>query len=291
MLTRLTSNYKQITHHKLTKKANFTRKQSSSQYISVSEWNGHDSILKVSMDRPEVHNAFDEFFISELTRVFKEIDTREDVRAVVFTSQGASFSAGADLNWMKKMVEYTKEENVQDSLKLFDMVYAIKDMKVPVIGRINGHALGGGSGLVSACDFAFSSSKAKFGFTEVKLGIIPAVISPFVMDKIGNKASQYFLTGERFPAPVAKEIGLIRDHFETEEELDNAVENSVKEILNSSPQAIRASKRLIKEISPIDIYSHRDFVANEIATIRTSPEGQEGLSSFLNKRKPNWIKN
>lgn len=255
----------------------------------------------VSLNRPDTHNAFNELVIGEITDAFRTIQrdaAQEKFRAVVLTGNGKSFSAGADLNWMKKMASYTQKENELDSHKLFDMFNSIYACPMPVIGRINGNAIGGGSGLVSACDFAFSVNKAVFGFTEVKLGLIPAVISPFVMMKIGKgNCSRYFLTGERFYATEATRLGLIQGSFETVEELDKAVDSVLTEIKANSPAAMRSCKQLINNVyhslgSPKKgegLSDVKEQLASEIARIRVSKEGQEGLSAFLEKRKPSWI--
>jgi len=244
-------------------------------------------VLLITMNRPDLHNAFNEVLISEMTSCFSQIPS--STRAIVLNGNGKSFSAGADLNWMKKMINYNENENKKDSLSLFDMFYAIKTAPVPVICRVNGHAMGGGCGIVAACDYAYSINTAAFGFTEVKLGLIPAVISPFVISKIGSKASKYFLTGERFNSSIAKSIGLIEDHYENFEQLDKEIEKQLDEILKSSPEAIKSAKLLIQNVSPLKIQSLRDYVASEIAKIRVSKQGQEGLTAFLDKRPPSWI--
>ncbi len=231
--------------------------------------------------------------IEELTSAFRSFKNNDTCRSIVLTGVGSSFSAGADLNWMKKMASYTKEENEKDSHLLFDMFHAIRSCSIPVIARVNGPALGGGSGLVSSCDIALSLKSAKFGFTEVKLGLIPAVISPFVMEKIGKvNCSRYFLTGERFTAEEAKQIQLISDHFVTDQELDDAINKISKEIASSGPQAVRTCKSLIQNVSHMDYNnpSTKLYVASEIATARVSAEGQSGISAFLKKGKPMWVK-
>ncbi len=240
------------------------------------------------MNRPELHNAFNPVLISELTDVFSKVSA--ETRSVVLTGNGKSFSAGADLNWMQSMVTASKEENEADSRKLFNMFAAIKNCPVPVIARVQGPAIAGGTGLVSACDMVFSVNKAKFGLTEAKLGIIPAVISKFVMNKIGaNNCSRYFYTAELFSATEGQRIGLVQQCVETEAELDALVNATTDTIGDNSPQAVRACKKLIEKVAALpDIESSKDYVTNAIASIRVSPEGQEGLSSFLQKRNPNW---
>ena len=173
------------------------------------------------------------------------------------------------------------------------MVYSIRTCPVPVIGRINGNALGGGAGLVSACDISYAVNTAKFGFTEVKLGLVPAVISPFVMEKIGkSNASRYFLTGERFTSEEAKRIGLISEYFASESELDNAVDKLCNDLQSSGPNALKICKELIQKVGTMDYKdkSTKEYVSNVIATVRVSEEGQAGLNAFLNKQKPSWLK-
>jgi methylglutaconyl-CoA hydratase len=211
-------------------------------------------------------------------------------KSVVLTAQGPSFSAGADLNWMQKMVNYTEKENEQDSLNLYDMVHSIRTCEIPVISRVTGSAFGGGCGLIAATDFSFALSNAKFGFTEVKLGIVPAVISPFVMEKIGaGNCSRFFLTGERFSAEEAKRIGLIQDHFATEAELDQMINKMLAEISSSGPNAVKTCKKLIHNVAHVhsdySLPTTRSYVTSVIAKARVSKEGQERILSFLSKSK------
>jgi len=258
---------------------------------------GGTSALTVTLSRPEVHNAFNSEIISQVTATFQEI--ADDVmkgrpsapRCVVLTGVDPSFSAGADLQWMRGMKDFSKEEQIIDSLNLFDMFNSIYSCPVPVIGRINGSAIGGGAGLVAACDIAFTIANATFGFTEVKLGLIPAVISPFVVRKIGATAAQhYFLTGEKFTAEEAAHIGLISaPPTESAAHLDELVNKTIAQIGTSGPCAIQAAKSLLRTIIPNDPQNFRDFVTAQIAALRVSPEGQEGLSAFLEKRKPAWL--
>eukprot|EP01114_Cavostelium_apophysatum_P018938 TRINITY_DN5961_c0_g1_i1.p1 TRINITY_DN5961_c0_g1~~TRINITY_DN5961_c0_g1_i1.p1 ORF type:complete len:327 (-),score=59.98 TRINITY_DN5961_c0_g1_i1:24-1004(-) len=269
-------------------------------------------VTYIAINRPDVHNAFNEHLIEEITRVFRTITKSvqegssdgtkststtdlSSTRVVVFTGMGPSFSAGADLNWMKKMVSYTVEENERDSHLLFDMFHSMRSCPCPVVARVNGPALGGGSGLVSAADIAFAVKDAKFGFTEVKLGLIPAAISPFVLEKIGKgNASRYFLTGERFGGEEARRIGLVQECFDTEAQMDEAVKKVCKEISLSGPKAVANCKELIKHISSTNMDWSFPFTkfhtASAIAKARVSAEGQSGLSSFFNKQKPSWVK-
>lgn len=249
-----------------------------------------DSILSIEMNRSEVHNAFNEVMIHELHEAFREASLNDALKVVILKASGRSFSAGADLNWMKKMVNYSREENEKDSLALFDMIAAIQNCPIPTLARVQGSALGGGCGLIAACDMAFAAQRAKFGFTEVRLGLIPAVISPFVMQKVSSNAcSRYFLTGDRFDSNQAKEMGLVHEIADTEEELDKLIEETIHSILLSSPAAVRRAKKLIREVRGKSLFNSREYVACEIASLRVSEEGQEGLQAFLGKRKPSWL--
>eukprot|EP01108_Squamamoeba_japonica_P005417 TRINITY_DN4273_c0_g1_i1.p2 TRINITY_DN4273_c0_g1~~TRINITY_DN4273_c0_g1_i1.p2 ORF type:complete len:245 (+),score=96.84 TRINITY_DN4273_c0_g1_i1:150-884(+) len=239
------------------------------------------------MQRPDLHNAFNADVISELTDAFRTLPS--DVRAVVLSGQGRSFSAGADLAWMRSMAEYSAEENKADSQKLFDMFYAIKTCPAPTIARVNGASLGGGAGLVACCDIALGVERAIFGFTEVKVGLIPAVISPFVLERVGiTHGTRLFLTGERIDAKRAAHIGLLSEVVADDDALDARVDFVLGELLASSPAATRAAKQLVHELSTPTWRTHSDYVCSQIAQIRVSSEGQEGLQAFLGKRKPSW---
>ena len=268
--------------------SSFHQRYQSSSSVLVEE--KQPGVVTVSLNNPELFNAFNDQIISRLNEIFKEeIPSRQGLRAVVLTGTGSVFSAGADLNWMRRMADYSHEENVRDAYALFDMFYSIRSCPVPVIGRINGSAIGGGSGLVCSCDFAFAVKSANFGFTEVKLGLLPAVISPFVISRIGqNYASRYFLTGERYDAAAALKMGMIQDALDDEQALDAAVNSAAKHIVQSSPQSVAASKRLITKVTGQSFLELKDHLANEIARLRVSPEGQHGLRSFLEKKTPQW---
>jgi methylglutaconyl-CoA hydratase len=234
-------------------------------------------VLRVTLARPERRNAFDAALIAELTAAFAEIG---DARAVVLAGDGASFSAGADVDWMRSSIELSFEENVADALRLRELLEAIDSCPAPVVARVQGHALGGGCGLVACCDVVVAEEKAQFAFSEVKLGIVPAVISPFALAKIGSSAARrYFVTGERFSAEVALRIGLVH---EVAVDLDAAVEAVVGELLSAGPNAARAAKELARR-------PHSAQETTEaIAAHRTSPEGQDGLRAFLERRAPGW---
>jgi len=234
-------------------------------------------VLRVAMARPERRNAFDAALIDELAAAFADVG---DVRAVVLSGDGPSFSAGADVEWMRSSVDLSFDENVPDALRLRAMLDAIDSCPAPVVGRVQGHALGGGCGLVACCDIAIAEPTVQFAFSEVKLGIVPAVISPFALAKIGpGAARRYFVTGERFSAAEALRIGLIHA---VADDLDDAVERVVAELLSSGPTAARAAKDLAR--AP----RSAEETAARIAEHRTSPEGQEGLRAFLEKRSPTW---
>ena len=235
------------------------------------------AVLRVTMARPDRRNAFDAALIDELARAFADVG---DVRAVVLAGEGKSFSAGADVEWMRSSVDMSYEENVADALRLRAMLDAIDGCPAPVVARVQGHALGGGCGLVACCDIAVAEPGAQFAFSEVKLGIVPAVISPFALAKIGpGAARRFFVTGERFTADVALRIGLVH---EVAGDLDAAVERVVAELLTAGPDAARAAKQLAR--APLAAGE----TAERIAAHRTSAEGQEGLQAFLAKRPPRW---
>jgi methylglutaconyl-CoA hydratase len=234
-------------------------------------------LLRVTLARPERRNAFDAALIRELTDAFSEVG---EARVVVLAGEGQSFSAGADVDWQRSAIDLSYDDNVDDALRLYLMLQVIDSCPAPVVGRIQGYALGGGSGLVCCTDVAVAAPDAVFGFSEVKLGIIPAVISPFVLARIGTAAARrLFLTGERFDAETALRIGLVH---EVAEDLDGALERVVGELLTSGPEATRAAKRLIRD------RPGGEEAAHLAARLRTSPEGQEGLRAFLDKRPAAW---
>jgi methylglutaconyl-CoA hydratase len=230
----------------------------------------------VTLAKPDRRNAFDAALIRELTQAFTDVG---DARAVVLAGEGESFCAGADVEWQRSAIDLSYEENVEDALRLFRMCEAIDTCPAPVVARVQGYALGGGSGLVACADVAIAARDATFGFSEVKLGIIPAVISPFVLPKIGAQAGRYFLTGERFDAETALRNGHVH---ELAEDLDAAVARVVGDLLSAGPEAVRAAKRLIRE------RPSGDETARIAARLRAGEEGQEGLRAFLEKRTPGW---
>jgi methylglutaconyl-CoA hydratase len=236
------------------------------------------TILRVTLAKPERRNAFDAELIAELHETFADVG---NARVVLLAGEGESFCAGADIEWQRSAIDLSFDENVDDAMRLFAMMQAIDGCPAPVVARIQGYALGGGSGLAAAADIAIASEDAVFGFSEVKLGIIPAVISPFVLSKIGEGAARrYFLTGERFDAHAALRIGLVS---EVDDDLDGAVGRVVGELLTSGPQAAREAKRLART------RPQGEETAQWAARMRASDEGQEGLRAFLERRKAGWL--
>jgi methylglutaconyl-CoA hydratase len=242
----------------------------------------------LTLNRPEVRNALNAVLIAELAAWAAQLRDDATVRAVVIGGAGKMFSAGADVSWMAETVHYTEEQNVSDATAISEMFSALDLLPVPVIGRVHGAALGGGAGLACICDVVVADDNAIFGFTEVKLGIIPAVISPFALAKIGRSAArELFLTGGRFSAVRAKEIGLVHAVVPLLE-LDDAVDRFVREFLTAGPAAIAAAKALIREVWGRPRDEVQPLTARAIASRRVSEEGQEGLRAFLEKRKPAW---
>jgi methylglutaconyl-CoA hydratase len=247
-------------------------------------------IASITLNRPEIHNAFDDFLIGEMIRVFNSIGDNPDVRVVVLRAEGKSFSAGADLNWMRRMADYTDQENLEDARGVAELLASIAFCKKPVIARVHGTAMGGGVGLVSACDIAIGSSSAKFALSEVRLGVIPATISPYVVRAIGERQSgRYMISGELFDADEAYRIGLLHKVVEPDH-LDEAMDQMISDVLKNSPNAMVEAKALIAAVvnRPVDDAVKED-TARRIADVRASEEGKEGLNAFLNKRKPAWL--
>jgi methylglutaconyl-CoA hydratase len=236
---------------------------------------GH--VLRVTLAKPERRNAFDAVLIAELTEAFTDVG---DARAVLLEGEGPSFCAGADVEWQRAAIDLSYDENVEDAMRLHRMLETIDSCPAPVVCCVHGFALGGGSGLVACADIAVAWPDAVFGFTEVRLGIIPAVISPFVLPKIGEAARRYFLTGERFDAETALRIGLVS---EVSEDAGERAESIVRDILASGPIAVREAKRLVRE-RPTGVDT-----AHIAAARRTSDEGQDGLRAFLDRRSPGWL--
>ena len=243
----------------------------------------------LTLNRPDVRNAFNEDVIAELSAWARAAAGDATLRAVVLAGAGPVFCAGADLAWMAKMAGYSRGENVRDATAAAEMYGLLDTLPVPLIGRIHGAALGGGAGLAAVCDVVVADEAATFGFTEVKLGIVPAMISPFVVAKIGlSAARELLITGRRFDAARAKEIGLVHAVV-SGTDLDAAVAEYVAELLSAAPQAVGVIKALLRQITGRSATSVRGFTAEALASRRASDEGQEGLRAFLEKRKPRWI--
>ena len=248
-------------------------------------------VARVRLNNPDKHNAFDDQIIGELTEAFVAIADNSNVRVMVLGSEGKSFSAGADLEWMKRMASYSYEENLRDASALALMLKTLNEIPQPTIARVQGAAFGGAVGLVSCCDMAVAASAASFSLSEVKIGLVPATISPYVIAAIGQRAvRRYFVTAERFDAHRAMEIGLVNEVVDAEQ-LDQEIARLIDAVLANGPEAILAAKRLVFDIAgkPID-QQLIDSTCETIAAIRVSEQGQEGLQAFLEKRKPHWLK-
>lgn len=242
----------------------------------------------VTLNRPEIHNAFDDTLIARMTETFESLGKRDDVRVVVVAANGKSFSAGADLGWMRRMANYSEAENRADAERLARLIHVLDSLPKPTVARVQGAAIGGGVGLVAACDVTVASEAASFALSEVRLGLIPAVISPYVIGAIGpRQARRYMLTAERFDAAEAKRIGLVHETVPAAR-LDAAVDSVVAALLLGGPEAVRESKMLARVVGGSPDEAVRADTARRIARLRASPEGKEGVSSFLEKRKPRW---
>jgi methylglutaconyl-CoA hydratase len=245
----------------------------------------------ISLNRPQVHNAFDNVLIGELTRVFQQLGNDPDVRIAVLAGHGKSFCAGGDLNWMRSMKSYSREENIADSKKLAAMYACIRNFPKPLIGIVHGAALGGGSGLAAVCDFVVAAEDAKFGFTETRLGIMPAVIAPYAIEKIGISAARaYFISGMQFSAATAKEISLVH-RVAPREALEATRNEIITEFLKAAPGACSKVKALMSQIMALsqDASAVTDATIAAIADARVSAEGQEGMDALLSGRKAKWI--
>lgn len=248
------------------------------------------AVATITLDRPDVHNAFNDELIAKITHAVDELGDNVSVRVIVLRANGPSFSAGGDLNWMKRAATYTAEENLRDAKAGANMFLAVSRCAKPVLARVHARALGGGSGLVACCDMAAAVESAEFGFPEVKIGLLPAIIGPFVIARIGAaSAREYFLTGARFTAERAKEIGLVQQVAKDERALDDVIEGWINELLTASPSAITAAKKLISDVSNRPVESVLDVAAQAIAAARVSPEGRAGVEAFLSRKNPPWI--
>jgi len=248
-------------------------------------------VATVTLNNPDKHNAFDDVMISELTQIFKTLNNNADVRVMILAATGKSFSAGADLNWMKRMVNYSREENLADAMALADMLKTLNFMTMPTIARVQGATFGGAVGLVSCCDLAVANQTSVFSLSEAKIGLIPATIVPYVVAAIGQRACRrYFTTAERFDADKALNLGLVSQLANDEQALDTAVAQSVQQLLTSGPQAVVAAKQLLFDLGSNITDKVIAQTCQRIADIRVSPEGQQGLSAFLEKRSPTWVR-
>lgn len=250
-----------------------------------------DGVATLTLDRPDVHNAFDDVLIAELTTRLNALDADSAVRVVVLAANGKSFSAGADLNWMKRMAQYSEAENLRDAMQLADLMRTLDRMHKPTIARVHGAAFGGGVGLVACCDIAVAAREAQFCLSEVRLGLIPAVISPYVVQAMGARAARrYFLTAERFGAEEARRLGLVSEVVDADK-LDESVGALTSHLLKGGPHALAAAKDLIAAVAdrPIESTVVED-TARRIASQRASAEGKEGVAAFLEKRAAGWVR-
>lgn len=248
-------------------------------------------VATLTLNRPELHNAFDAALVARLTELLVEIKSRQDIRVVVLTGAGRSFSAGADVNWMRAMAACSEDENIEDALHLADLMSLLDTLPLPTIARVNGHAYGGGVGLITCCDIAVASNEARFALSEVRLGLVPAVISPYVIAAIGARnARRLFLSAEAMNAKLARRVGLVHE-IAKPNKLDAAIDDQVEMLLRGGPRALRESKELVFTVEGGGIsadHALKRRTAQIIAQLRVSAEGQEGLAAFLQKRPPVW---
>ncbi|QKV54456.1 enoyl-CoA hydratase/isomerase family protein [Comamonas antarctica] len=247
-------------------------------------------VARITLARPEIRNAFSDVAIADITQAFLTVGARADVLAVVLAAEGPAFCAGADLNWMRRMADYTRDENRDDAGKLAEMLRVIYECPKPTLARVQGDVYAGGMGLVAACDMAVAADTAGFCLSEVKIGLIPATISPYVIRAMGARAAhRYFLTGERFDAAEAHRIGFVHE-VAGAGALDEKVDAMLKPLLSAGPAAVRACKQLVIDVAEREIEPGLIAATVEgIATIRASAEGKEGVQAFLSKRKPSWL--
>lgn len=247
-------------------------------------------VVTLTLDRPNLHNAFDDALIAELIRVLAFYQQQPQTRLLVLRANGKSFSAGADLNWMQRVAQYTQAQNKADAEQLAELMLRLYHFPQPTMAIVQGAAFGGGVGLVSCCDIALASNKASFCLSEVKLGLVPAVISPYVIAAIGaRQAQRYFLTAERFDAQTAYHLGLVQQLCEAEA-LEDQATALINTLLGNAPSALAACKQLIQRVDVSINAELRDYTTSLIAQLRVSPEGQEGLAAFLEKRPAGWLK-
>ncbi len=248
-----------------------------------------DQVATITLTRPEVKNAFNDVMLDELFEVYAEFERDPGVRVVVLTGEGNSFCAGADLNYMKNTINYTFEENVADGMKISNVMERIHRLTKPTVGRVNGYAIGGGAGLMAANDIVVAADTAVISLSEVKIGLIPACISPYVVMRAGPAACrEFFLSGERMTAEKAFRLGLVNAVCPADE-LDDCVADFTKRLISSGPEALRVCKELLDNVYGMPLEEAKGYTAKVIAEVRVSDEGQEGMSAFLEKRKPAWL--
>lgn len=248
-----------------------------------------DKVLWVYLNRPAVRNAFNEVMIAELLGVLARAKDDDDVRLLVLAGRGKAFCAGADLHWMKKMKDFTFEENYKDALELAELMYNLYMLPKPTIARVNGASIGGSNGLVAACDIVIASHRAEFSLSEVKIGLVPACIGPYLMKKVGERSCrELFTTGERISADKAMRLGLVNDVV-THANLTRRVEEYAANLLTSGPHALAVAKDLISNLAEMPLAEAKEYTAKVIAELRTGDEAQEGMTAFLEKRKPGWM--
>jgi methylglutaconyl-CoA hydratase len=249
----------------------------------------HNRTATLALNRPEVHNALNQELMEEIATTLQQLAHDEQVRVVVLAAVGPTFCAGGDLKMMREAADFTFEQNKAGAYEIFDLLATLSEFPKPLIAKVQGHALGGGVGLISCCDIVVAVEKAQFGLTESRLGIVPAVISPYVINKIGvSHARQLFLTGERFGVDVARQVGLVHHVVADEAALEEKVAERVRELLLASPQSQAVAKQLIRTVAYQPIPAMREYTAQTIAECRDSDDGREGMNSFLEKRRPRW---
>ncbi|MBN1225085.1 MAG: enoyl-CoA hydratase/isomerase family protein [Candidatus Aminicenantes bacterium] len=247
-----------------------------------------DHVCRITFNRPEIHNAFNAVLIKEVTDALVRAEEDKDIRIVILTGKGKSFCAGADIQWMREIIQYSFGQNLEESLQLAEVLYRIYTLPKPTLAMVNGSAIGGGTGFLSACDISIAAEEAFFGLSEVKIGLVPAAISPYVIRKIGeSKAREYFLTGARMSARRAAEIGLINEVVPMKE-LEGRIDVLVQQLLTSGPEAVANCKELIRSVPSMSFEEAKAYTARMIANLRVSDEGQEGMAAFFEKRKPRW---
>ncbi|MBN2382070.1 enoyl-CoA hydratase/isomerase family protein [bacterium] len=255
------------------------------KYIELEE---KDQVLWLWLNRPDLRNAFNDAMITEIHEIVSGIGQATTVRVLVLAARGNAFCAGADLAWMKKVIDYDYAHNYKESMALAEMLWTLHDLDVPTLALIHGPAVGGGLGLIAACDFALASETAWFKLSEVKLGLAPAVISPFLIEKMGDRTCrELFLTGRKISANQAHTFGLVNEVVPPDR-LENTLGSYIAELKTSAPNAIAACKKLLKQVPHSDLSRIKDFTAQMIAQLRSGREGQEGMKAFLEKREPNW---